>query len=236
MHRTLLIALAMTAARANAQDANPRSSPLAAPPVDMRVVTATLERIWRTQSEMQIAFDDVPPRRGIYATKSSADSTTQTPNQHLPPISGYGSTVPLPEAAVQPDTTVQYKIVVDVTTAATKPDQPAPGLNQIAKLINLYGRSGVPRNHLDIVAVVHGPAVNAVLDSAHYQAVTHVENPNLNLIHQLRTVGVTVYVCGQSLVAQKYDPTWLAPGVVTALSALTVVSTYQLKGYALLPY
>lgn len=235
MNRSLFVALALIAqasVHANAQTTVGNTGSLVPPVIDPQVIAALFDPVFRVQEIVDLTEDASLPREGWRPD----DSTAPRPVVRVPAIPGYGHAIPLPGAAVQPDTGTHYKIVVDVTTAAATPDQPVPGLSQIAKLINLYTQAGVPRNHLTIVAVVHGAAVTAVLDSAHYHAVADRTNPNLNLIHQLQGAGVTLYVCGQSLVTQKYDATWVAPGVVTALSALTVLPTYQLNGYALLPY
>jgi intracellular sulfur oxidation DsrE/DsrF family protein len=48
--------------------------------------------------------------------------------------------------------------------------------------------------------------------------------------------GVKVVVCGQSLVKREIPKEMLIPGIEVAASALTTITTYQLKGYALLRF
>jgi len=48
--------------------------------------------------------------------------------------------------------------------------------------------------------------------------------------------GVKIAVCSQSMFKRKIMPEELAPGLEMATSALTVLTTYQLKGYALLKF
>ena len=45
-----------------------------------------------------------------------------------------------------------------------------------------------------------------------------------------------MYVCGQALAEHHIAQTEVNPRVTIALSALTVLPTYQLKGYALMPF
>jgi intracellular sulfur oxidation DsrE/DsrF family protein len=62
------------------------------------------------------------------------------------------------------------------------------------------------------------------------------ENPNLQLFEELSKAGVKIFVCGQSLINRKVDRTKLVPEVKIATSMLTTLTTYQLRGYALLKF
>lgn len=151
----------------------------------------------------------------------------------FPVIKGYGGVVPIPDAAVQPRKDLEYKVVFDVTAGTQKPDEVNPGLDRIARFINVYASAGIPPRRLKLVAVLTGPATPAVLDDAHYRARFGVANPNLDLIDQLTKAGVKLFVCGQALAGMRIDVASVNPNVSRALSALTVVPTYELEGYAL---
>ncbi|HET7321530.1 MAG TPA: DsrE family protein [Longimicrobiaceae bacterium] len=151
----------------------------------------------------------------------------------FPVIQGHGGAIAIPDAAVQPRKDLEYKVVFDVTGGAPKPDEANPGLEHIARFLNVYALAGIPPQKLKLVAVLSGPATPAVLDDAHYRARFDVANPNLDLIDQLTKAGVKLYVCGQALAGMHLDPAWVDPDVTRALSALTVVPTYQMEGYAL---
>jgi intracellular sulfur oxidation DsrE/DsrF family protein len=56
------------------------------------------------------------------------------------------------------------------------------------------------------------------------------------LIGQLKNNGVELIICGQTLADKKFELDWINPDMKVALSALIVLSTYQLKGYAWLPF
>lgn len=161
---------------------------------------------------------------------TAADITWQ-----YPVIKEYGKVHPLPQAAVQPSPKREYKILFSITKAAEAPDQVNPGLEHIARLINVFALAKVPMNKLKIVAVLHGPATSAALDDAHYRDKHHSANPNTKLIDALNRAGVTLYVCGQALAHNGFEPGWVEPKVTVALAALTVLPVYQLDGYALIP-
>ena len=153
-----------------------------------------------------------------------------------PVIKDYGPVHPLPHAAVQPDKSLQYKILFDVTKAGTDPDHVNMALTHIARLINVYASAGVMPNKMKLVAVIHGPATPIVLNNKDYKKKFGKDNPDLGVISELKKSGVVFYVCGQALADNNYDQKWVNPNITIALSALTVVPTYQLKGYALMAW
>jgi intracellular sulfur oxidation DsrE/DsrF family protein len=151
-------------------------------------------------------------------------------------IKHYGFIHELPNAAVQPDPNLEYKIVYSITKPAEKQAHPNPGLVHIARTINLYEWAGIAVGQMRLAGVVHGPATPIVLSNPVYQQEFGYDNPDLDLIDQLSQAGVELFICGQSLLGYGYERDALASGVTFALSALTVLPTYQLKGYALLNY
>lgn len=154
----------------------------------------------------------------------------------FPVIKDYGPVHPLPDAAVQPDKSLNYKILFDVTKAGTDPDHVNMALTHIARLINVYASAGVMPNKMKLVAVIHGPATPIVLNNKEYKAKFGKDNPDIQVIKELKENGVQFYVCGQALADNNYDQKWVNPDITVALSALTVVPTYQLKGYALMAW
>lgn len=63
-----------------------------------------------------------------------------------------------------------------------------------------------------------------------------VDNPNLKLYQELSEAGVKIFVCGQSLIARNIDRNKMVPQMKVATSMLTILTTYQLKGYAQLKF
>lgn len=153
-----------------------------------------------------------------------------------PIIKGYGPVHPLPNAAVQPDKSLNYKILFDVTHAAKNNKKVNPALAHIARLINVYASAGVMPGKMKLVAVIHGPATPVVLNNEAFKAKFGIDNPNIKLIDELKKNGVVFYVCGQALADNNYEHKWVNKDITIALSALTVVPTYQLMGYALMAW
>jgi intracellular sulfur oxidation DsrE/DsrF family protein len=95
---------------------------------------------------------------------------------------------------------------------------------------------GVPAKNMHIVLAVHNESVVAIMNNEAYQKRFKMDNPNLELLKQLQEAGVLISVCGQSLIKRNIDPQKLAPNIEIATSMLTTVTTYQLKGYAVLKF
>lgn len=152
-----------------------------------------------------------------------------------PAIATHGKAVVMPDTAHQPDPTVRHRAVFNLTQAPASPAATDPGLERVARAINLFTASGVPRMQLDFVVLLSGAATDSVLDDSTYRARHGVANPNLGLIAQLSAAGVQLFVCGQALHAKDLDRDSLAPGIAVSLSALTSVIQLQQEGYALVP-
>jgi DNA-binding transcriptional ArsR family regulator/intracellular sulfur oxidation DsrE/DsrF family protein len=152
-----------------------------------------------------------------------------------PTIHSSGAMHPLPQASYKPDTGSIYKVVFEINKAADKPEQINPGLNRVARTVNLYTWAGVPLTHLHFVAVASGGATAMTLDNAYYRKVFGVDNPNLPVIEELKKAGVDVAVCGQAVAEKKYPYEAIDTHVTLALSALTTITELQQKGYALMP-
>ena len=84
--------------------------------------------------------------------------------------------------------------------------------------------------------VIHGPAAQFVVNDEAYQKKFGMNNPNIPLFAALKEAGVKIFVCGQSVLKRNIDPETITPEVAVALSAVTTLTTYQLKGYAVLKY
>lgn len=153
-----------------------------------------------------------------------------------PVIKGYGKEHYLPDAAVQPDTSLTYKVIFSITLNEdyTKPNR---GLVHMARLINLLRDSGMPPEKIDIVAMITGPATPVALSDSTYHRIFKTDNPNTRLLEELNQDGeATLFVCGQAVTGAGYDEHYLNPNVEMALSALVTIPTYEMKGYALMNF
>lgn len=165
----------------------------------------------------------------LVAAALASPATAQTPL-----VPGFGSVAPVRDAHERPDPDREYKVVFDVSTGATAADKPAAGLERVARFVNMLGAGGVAADKRRIVAVLHGPATEAVMTDAAY-GLRHggAKNPNSPLIAALERAGVDVRVCGQALAGQKIARDEVLPAVQVDLAALMTVTHLQFAGYAL---
>jgi len=152
-----------------------------------------------------------------------------------PIIKDFGTINDIP--GVSPtNTDIDYKIVIDLKASNDDFTAINKGLNNVARLMNLHGVAGIPREKLHVAVAVHYTATPIILSNKGYQKKYGVDNPNLVLIDQLREAGVELFVCGQSLVARNYAFKDVNPQVKIGLSMLTVVTEKMMKGYELLVF
>jgi intracellular sulfur oxidation DsrE/DsrF family protein len=156
--------------------------------------------------------------------------------RQFPAVPNYGGVFKIENAAPLPDPALKYNIVMDIAMASEKADDLNFALNNVARLLNLHALAGIPKENVHVVVAVHGEAAYCLMNNEAYRKKYKTSNPNLPLLTALKTAGVDLYVCGQSLFARNIDRQTLSPDVTVALSMLTTVTTYQLKGYALLKY
>ncbi len=149
-----------------------------------------------------------------------------------PIIKNFGGIYDVPDATLKPDPEIEYKIVIDLASGSERPGELNMHLVNIARMINLHGVGGVPKEKMKVVVAVHNEASFSIMDNESYRERFKTDNPNLPLYAALIDAGVEVYICGQSLNARNINRNKLFNDVSIATSMLTVLSTYQLKGYA----
>ncbi len=158
-------------------------------------------------------------------------SFAQTPSNDI--IKRYGTVYDIPNA-VKPDPDQQYNIVIDLKSASPDPAKINPGLNNVARMLNLHAVGGIGSENMSVVVAIHGNATYTVLDKKGYIKKYAMENPNMELIRELKNAGVKLFICGQSLIARNNGFENINPDITIALSMLTVVTEHQGKGYGLL--
>ena len=170
----------------------------------------------------------------VFITSTALAAPWPAPKAPVAPhADGY---VVIPNVAVPPQKLRVYKTVFDATGGAEKPDQLMPALNMAGSELNAFGVCGVPLRNVNFAIVIHGAAIDGILDDAHYRATFGVPNPNLPLLAELKKAGVKLFVCGQNLAFANIDPTTLSRDVQIASDALIVEMTYQAMGYGLLSF
>lgn len=153
-----------------------------------------------------------------------------------PVIKGYGGIFDAPHATEKPDPNLEYKVIIDIATGDSKVSDPFYSIVNVARLMNLHAMGGVKKENMKIVLAVHGGAVWSVLNNEKYNEKYGIDNPHIPLYKELQEAGVKVVVCSQSMMGRSIDHTKLVPGLETATSMLTTMTTYQLKGYAALKF
>ena len=153
-----------------------------------------------------------------------------------PVIKSYGPVYQIPNAAHKPDPSINYKIIIELTENAAKPDSLNEWLEAIATLINLHAVEGVPKENIHVVVVLRKMATYAVFGNEMYKEKFKVDNPNLELIKELHDAGTEFYVCGQTMLKRNIDKSKLVPEAKVASAGLTAITTYQLKGYTMLKF
>ena len=97
------------------------------------------------------------------------------------------------------------------------------------------GAYGVRIQPGDIVITLHGQAANSVLTPAAFaRRYNGAANPDAELLKQLDAAGVSVRLCGQSMIGQGFSRDELNPVVKVDVAAITTMATLQLQGYAII--
>ncbi|WP_026950450.1 DsrE family protein [Algoriphagus mannitolivorans] len=164
----------------------------------------------------------------------SSLSFSQTPQ--FPIVKGYGGIYEIPEATERPDPSKEYKIIVDLTSAAEDNKQISRWVDNVARMMNLHGLAGVSKENLKVKVIIHGGAIYTLLTDENYKKRYEVDNPNIKVLEALKEGGADIMVCGQSLIARNLKQEDLWPGVRIAHSALTTITTYVPQGYVLLKF
>ncbi len=141
--------------------------------------------------------------------------------------------VPVKHQTEIPDPTLNYKLLFELTS--NNPDSVAKeinyGLTEVARVINLHVASGIPLKKIFPVIVVHAAALNAITTNKYYKEHYKIDNPNLKVIKDLVNIGAKFIACGQAMAFFDVNAEDLLPQVKVSLTAQTVLSSYQLKGY-----
>lgn len=167
----------------------------------------------------------------VVANPASAQSLEWT----TPTIPGYGKIKNFPNVAERPIPGMEYKLVWAINSDAQR-----EGVNRtlwsVARVVNLLSAGGVPRDDIDIVIVLYGPAIDAGLTNDAYAAGHDgAANPNLELMGALHEFGVKFYACGQTMAGNDIAESDLNEFTEMSLSAQIVLTNYALQGYVTMP-
>ena len=135
-----------------------------------------------------------------------------------------------------PDLKMQYKLLFELT--ANNPDSTIKELNyglvEVARIINLHVASGIPSKNIIPVIVVHAGALHALKNNEYFNKKYKTDNPNIQLIDELEKFGAKFIACGQAMTFLEIQKEAFLPVVKVSLTAKTVLTGYQLKGFVLM--
>lgn len=141
--------------------------------------------------------------------------------------------IPVKDAVEIPDPNIDYKILFELT--GNNPDSTAKdinaGLDEIARVINLHIAAGIPTKRIIPVIVVHAAALHALKNNEAYQKKYKLDNPNIRLINDLKKIGAKFIACGQAMEFFEVKKEEFLPDIKISLTAQTVLTQYQLRGY-----
>ena len=157
----------------------------------------------------------------------------------FPAIKGYkwGGVAPVQNVTEPADPNMKYKLLMELTGFAAKGQETTAkneinaGIGEVSRKVNLHVAAGVPGKNIDLVIIVHAGALFAFLNNEKYKRKYGIDNPNITIIKELQNFGAKIIVCGQAMTFLSLEMEDLVPGIKEALSAQTVLSTYELKGY-----
>src|SRR6185295_3175679 len=102
------------------------------------------------------------PASLLLAESSPAPEATAVPG-----TDGY-VTIPMDEP--RPTKNQKYRAIYNATQAATRSADVVPALNMAGSELNALAAEKVPLSNATFVVVFHGPAIDGILDNAHYKA------------------------------------------------------------------
>ena len=127
---------------------------------------------------------------------------------------------------------MDYKLLFELTIDRT---DSISGLNanlvEISRIINLHIASGIPIEKIHPAIVVHASALNSFTTNEFYNKKFKKDNPNIPLIGEMEDLGAKFIACGQAMFFFDVPKKALLPLIKVSLTAQTILSSYQLKGY-----
>ena len=153
-----------------------------------------------------------------------------------PVFNDVGAVFSIDDLDFLPDESQELKAIFDIDRKQTDPNASNPIISSLHRYYNMHVRYGVPKDKIHLALVLHGSSTKDALSPAVYKEKFKTDNPNKDLINTLSEIGVDVYICGQSMSYMGYSKKDLLPEVKVALSAMTVLTVYQMDNYALIKF
>lgn len=133
--------------------------------------------------------------------------------------------------ALKYDKKLNYKVVIDITDTPGDSSKIMRTLREVGRTFNLNMANGVPQRKLSMAVVIHGGAINGILNNEAYQKKYGILNPNLEVIAQMKKEGIEFFVCAQILAFRRVPEEDITKDVELALSAKTALVSLDQMGY-----
>jgi intracellular sulfur oxidation DsrE/DsrF family protein len=145
------------------------------------------------------------------------------------------SVIPVADQTEVPDPNMEYKLLFEliVQNADSVKEDIDWGLAEAGRVINLHLASGIPQKKIIPVVVIHGSALSVVANNEYYKEKRKIDNPNIKLFNEMRSIGTKFIICGQAMTFFEMKKENFLPDVKVALTAQTILSAYQSKNYVL---
>jgi intracellular sulfur oxidation DsrE/DsrF family protein len=164
--------------------------------------------------------------------QNSSEKKFKPQTEVVLPVKDFGKVYNVPFAEDRPDPNMQYKIVFEASQPIDSFAKIYEPLDHVARMYNLHVYGGVPQKNLDVVLVIAGFAIPAVMSNEAYKKKYGVDNPNLKVLEEMKAAGIKIVGCSQAMMKNSIDPADVNPIITPIFSRFTTISTYQLKGYA----
>lgn len=146
----------------------------------------------------------------------------------------FSGVVPVENIDEIPDPNLDYKLLFELTIDRT---DSISGLNanlvEISRIINLHVASGIPIEKIHPAIVVHASSLNSFTTNEFYNNKFKKDNPNIALVEEMEDLGAKFIACGQAMFFFDVPNEALLPMVKVSLTAQTILTSYQLKGYVI---
>lgn len=156
--------------------------------------------------------------------------SAQDNEAQFPVVKNFGGVFNI-ENSVEKLQNEHMKIIVELVSGPEDWKEPSFWVNNVARLMNLHGLAGITSENLEVIVIVHGPAVLTLLNDEQYKKEFKRNNPNIPLYDALTGAGAKIVVCGQSLLFRDIDKEHLYKNTEIALSALTTISGRVQEGF-----
>lgn len=152
-----------------------------------------------------------------------------------PVVPSFGGVFDVPDAVLLPPKDRDLKLRFDVNVGP-EPGELNMNFDTVARYLNQHARAGVPRARLKAALVIHGTAGKDTLANQEYRKRFGKDNPNLELLDELKAAGVQIYLCGQTAMSRNLPRNVVTPSVSFALSAMVAHMSLERDGYVLNPF